>query len=325
AATSAANFDTDLMSQEWRKLDASDAAILSAALFLACLVGGSVAGRMAGRAGVSHGFYTFALGAVLLVGAVAGLDQMTRGDALPTAFRTLGIPTAFDEWRDLPALVGLAWALTALVAACLGGAWGERWHTRLVERAADPNVGRGAAARVAAGDRLRGDSGMVDVGERPADAAEVVGGHAPPLAMRLSKPVIAAVNGPAAGVGFVLLCFADIRFAAAGAKLTTSFGRLGLPAEHGVSWLLSRLVGPGRAADLLFSSRVVLAEEAVELGLVNRAFPPDELLPFTLDYARRMAADISPSSLRVMKRQLWDDMTGELAPSVKFAVEIMER
>ena len=152
AATSAANFDTDLMSQEWRNLDASDAAILSAALFLACLFGGYVAGRMARRAGVSHGFYTFALGAVLLVGAVAGLDQMTRSDALPTAFRTLGIPSR--------------WALTALVAACLGGAWGERWHTRLVERAADPNVGRGAAARVAAGDRLRGDTGMVDLSER---------------------------------------------------------------------------------------------------------------------------------------------------------------
>jgi enoyl-CoA hydratase/carnithine racemase len=170
------------------------------------------------------------------------------------------------------------------------------------------------------------DTGSYDVaGERPADEAAVADEHAPTLAMRLAKPVIAAVNGPAAGVGFVLMCFADIRFAAEGAKLTTSFGRLGLPAEHGVSWLLSRLIGPGRAADLLFSSRVVLAEEAVELGLVNRALPPDELLPFTLDYARRMAAEISPSSLRVMKRQLWDDMAGDLGPSVKYAVEIMER
>ena len=92
-----------------------------------------------------------------------------------------------------------------------------------------------------------------------------------------------------------------------------------------MSWLLSRLVGPGRAADLLFSSRVILAEEAEALGLVNRSLPPEELLPFTLDYARQMAAEISPSSLRVMKRQLWDDMTGELGPSVKFAVDIMER
>jgi enoyl-CoA hydratase/carnithine racemase len=173
---------------------------------------------------------------------------------------------------------------------------------------------------------LMSDAGEYDVaGERPPDEQAVAGEHAPTMAMRLDKPVIAAVNGSAAGLGFVLLCFADIRFAAAGAKLTTSFGRLGLPAEHGVSWLLSRLVGPGRAADLLFSSRVVLAEEAAELGLVNRVLPPDELLPFTLAYARRMAADISPSSLRVMKRQLWDDMAGEVVPSVKHAVETMER
>ena len=173
---------------------------------------------------------------------------------------------------------------------------------------------------------LMSETGEYDVsGERPADEAAVADEHTPTMAARMSKPVIAAVNGAAAGVGFVLMSFADIRFAAAGAKLTTSFGRLGLPAEHGVSWVLSRLVGPARAADLLFSSRVVLAEEALELGLVNRVLPPDELLPFTLDYARRMAAEISPSSLRVMKRQLWDDMSGELGPSVKFAVATMER
>jgi enoyl-CoA hydratase/carnithine racemase len=173
---------------------------------------------------------------------------------------------------------------------------------------------------------LMSDSGEYDVaGERPDDEAAVRGEHAPTLAARLSKPVVAAVNGAAAGVGFVLLCFADIRFAAHGAKLTTSFGRLGLPAEHGVSWLLSRLVGPGRAADLLFTSRVVQAEEALELGLVNRVLPPDDLLPFTLDYAGRIAAEISPSSLRVMKRQLWDDMSADLATSVKVAVETMER
>jgi hypothetical protein len=186
AATGAADFDTDLMSQEWPNLDPPDAAILSAALFLAWLLGGYVAGRMARRAGLSHGFYTWALGAVLFVGAVAGLDEMSRSDALPTAFRTLGIPTDFDDWRDLPALVGAAWALTALAAAAVGGVLGERWHTKLLERAADPTVGVGATARVAAGDRLRGDSGMVDVGERlgtvrdPADEHDNRGGAQQP-------------------------------------------------------------------------------------------------------------------------------------------------
>jgi enoyl-CoA hydratase/carnithine racemase len=140
----------------------------------------------------------------------------------------------------------------------------------------------------------------------------------------LAKPLIAAVNGPAAGVGFVLMCFADIRFAAQGAKLTTSFARLGLPAEHGLTWLLPRIVGVARAADLLFSSRVVLAEEAVELGLVNRVYPPDELLPATLDYARAMAAGCSPAALRTIKRQLYGDLLGELGPSAATAYQLME-
>ena len=142
-------------------------------------------------------------------------------------------------------------------------------------------------------------------------------------ALGLAKPVIAAVNGPAAGVGFVLMCFADIRFAAAGAKLTTSFARLGLPAEHGVSWMLPRLVGAGRAADLLYSSRVVLAEEAKAMGLVSEVYPADELVPATLAYARAMAAECAPSSLLTMKRQLWGDLLGSLEGSWRGAVDAM--
>ena len=142
-------------------------------------------------------------------------------------------------------------------------------------------------------------------------------------ALGLAKPVIAAVNGPAAGVGFVLMCFADIRFAAAGAKLTTSFARLGLPAEHGVSWMLPRLVGAGRAADLLYSSRVVLAEEAKAMGLVSEVHPPADLLDATLAYARAMAAECAPSSLLAMKRQLWGDLLGSLEESWRGAVDSM--
>jgi enoyl-CoA hydratase/carnithine racemase len=157
----------------------------------------------------------------------------------------------------------------------------------------------------------------------PAGPAPADFSHIHTFVLGLRTPVIAAVNGPAAGVGFVLMCFADIRFAAAGAKLTTSFARLGLPAEHGVSWLLSRLIGPARAADLLFSSRVVLAEEAAELGLVNRVLPADELLPFTMDYARRMAAETAPNALAVIKRQLWGDLLGDLDTAAATSVELM--
>jgi enoyl-CoA hydratase/carnithine racemase len=135
----------------------------------------------------------------------------------------------------------------------------------------------------------------------------------------IPKPIIAAVNGPAAGVGLVLACYCDLRFAARGAKLTTSHGRLGLPAEYGLSWLLPRLIGVTRAADLLLSSRVVLAEEAEQLGLVNRALPPADLLPHTYAYAARLATEIAPSSAAATKLQLYRDLHGDVASSVNDA------
>jgi len=109
--------------------------------------------------------------------------------------------------------------------------------------------------------------------------------------------------------------------AAPGAKLTTSFGRLGLPAEYGTSWLLPRLVGRGRAADLLFSSRVVLAEEAHAMGLVDRVCTVED----ALTYARSIAAEISPSSLRTMKRQLWSDLAQPLDASIAESTELLHR
>ncbi len=130
------------------------------------------------------------------------------------------------------------------------------------------------------------------------------------------KPILAAINGPAAGVGFALACYCDLRFAAAGAKLTTSHGRLGLPAEFGLSWLLPRLIGVTRAADLLLSSRVVLAEEAVALGLVNRVVDGDELLSVVAGYAHELATSIAPSSLAATKRQLYLDLHRPVVESI---------
>jgi enoyl-CoA hydratase/carnithine racemase len=132
----------------------------------------------------------------------------------------------------------------------------------------------------------------------------------------IPKPIIAAVNGPAAGVGLVLACFCDVRFAAEGAKLTTSAPRLGFPAEYGLSWVLPRLVGTGHAADLLLSSRVVLAEEAATMGLVNRAMPASELLPFTYDYAHRLASEVSPWAVAQAKRQLYADWHRDVGAAV---------
>lgn len=133
----------------------------------------------------------------------------------------------------------------------------------------------------------------------------------------LTKPVIAAINGPAAGVGLVLACFADIRFAVKGVKLTTAHGKLNLPAEFGLSWLLPRLIGLTRANDILLTSRVVMTEEALEIGLINRLCNADELMQVTYEYAREMAANVSPGSLRETKRQIYTDLHRDAASAVE--------
>lgn len=122
----------------------------------------------------------------------------------------------------------------------------------------------------------------------------------------LSKPVIACINGPAAGVGLMLALYCDIRFCSEDATFMTGFARRGLIAEHGSAWMLRNLVGLAHASDLLLSSRKIDGREAQRIGLVNRAVPAQELLAFTLRYARDMAATTSPLSLRGMKEQLSD-------------------
>jgi enoyl-CoA hydratase/carnithine racemase len=124
----------------------------------------------------------------------------------------------------------------------------------------------------------------------------------------LRLPVIAAINGACAGVALSLACFCDVRFAAADAKLTTATPRLGLPAEYGLSWVLPRLIGVTRAADLLLSGRIVLAEEAAAMGLVNAAVPGAELDGVARDYATRLASEVSPASIATTKRQLYRDL-----------------
>lgn len=141
----------------------------------------------------------------------------------------------------------------------------------------------------------------------------------------IAKPIIAAINGPAAGVGLVLACYCDVRFAAAGAKLTTAAPKLGLPAEYGLSWVLPRLVGTGRAADLLLSGRVVLAEEAERMGLVNAVLPPEELLPHSLAYARMLATEVSPASLAATKAQLYADWHRDVGTSVAESERLLEQ
>jgi enoyl-CoA hydratase/carnithine racemase len=141
----------------------------------------------------------------------------------------------------------------------------------------------------------------------------------------VSKPIIAAINGACAGIGLCAALMCDMRFAAAGAKFTTAFVRRGLIAEHGSSWALPRLIGTANAFDLLYSGRVFLAEEAKELGVVNKVFAPEELLDKTREYARDLIEHCSPKSMATIKAQLYRHWNMELAPSVKEANELMVR
>ncbi|MDA8952577.1 enoyl-CoA hydratase-related protein [Pseudomonadales bacterium] len=132
----------------------------------------------------------------------------------------------------------------------------------------------------------------------------------------LDKPVIAAMNGPAAGVGLALACFADLRFAVPGVKFTTAHGKLNLPAEYGLSWMLPKIMGLGRANDLLLTSRIFTSDEAQHLGFVNQLFSADELLPKCYEYARNLVHSVSPNSLRQTRWQIYRDLHRDVASSV---------
>ena len=134
----------------------------------------------------------------------------------------------------------------------------------------------------------------------------------------VTKPVIAGINGAVAGIGLVLTLYCDIRYMAAGAKLTTAFARRGLIAEHGISWMLPRLIGPMNALDLLLSGRTVLAEEAGAMGLV-RLLPAERFGEAVQARAAEIANMSSPRSTRIIKRQVYEALFQSLAEATAIA------
>lgn len=148
----------------------------------------------------------------------------------------------------------------------------------------------------------------------PALPAAFRGDYSYPLG--LEKPVIAAVNGVAAGIGLSYMLYYDLRFASDRARFGFLFSRRGLIAEHGSSWILPRQVGMANACDLLFSGRFVPAEEALQMGLVNRVVPHETLTAHVREYAAELAAQCSPRALRIMKRQLYTDQLADLEASI---------
>ncbi|MDQ1660425.1 MAG: hypothetical protein QOJ68_405 [Blastococcus sp.] len=148
---------------------------------------------------------------------------------------------------------------------------------------------------------LAADAEQPGYGVRPEFDADMV------WQLGLRTPMIAAVNGACAGIAVALAAFCDLRFAVADAKITTVAPRIGLPAEYGLAWILPRLMGATHAADLLFTGRVVLAEEMRTWGFFNQVLPREEFAAAVDAYARQLAA-VSPAAVTTTKRQLWADL-----------------
>jgi len=131
----------------------------------------------------------------------------------------------------------------------------------------------------------------------------------------VTKPVIAGINGPVVGLGLVIALYCDLRLASDAARFGTAFAQRGLIAEYGMAWMLPRLVGHANALDLLLTARMIDAAEALRMGLVNQVFPQELFLEAVKKYAMDLAAKVSPRSLRVIKRQVYDAMFQTLAES----------
>jgi 2-(1,2-epoxy-1,2-dihydrophenyl)acetyl-CoA isomerase len=142
-------------------------------------------------------------------------------------------------------------------------------------------------------------------------------------AASVGVPVVAAINGGCAGLGFVIACSADVRFAAAGAKFTTAFARRGLIAEYGIAKLLPTLVGAGRARDLLLSGRTFTAEQALDYGLVQAVVPAEELPLRAHAYATELATYSAPLSMAVMKAQFEREASLPLMDAAREATALM--
>jgi enoyl-CoA hydratase/carnithine racemase len=137
------------------------------------------------------------------------------------------------------------------------------------------------------------------------------------------KPVIAAINGPVVGLGLVIALYCDIRLASDTARFSTAFAQRGLIAEYGMAWMLPRLIGHSNALDLLFTARMIDAPEALRMGLVNQMLPRETFLESVQRYAADMASNVSPRSLRVIKRQVYDAMFQTLAEAFEISEQEM--
>jgi enoyl-CoA hydratase/carnithine racemase len=139
----------------------------------------------------------------------------------------------------------------------------------------------------------------------------------------IQKPVIAAINGPVVGLGLVIALYCDLRLASDAARFSTTFARRGLIAEYGMAWMLPRIVGLPNALDLLFSARTIDAAEALRIGLVNRIITQDTFPGKVQEYAQELASAVSPRSLRIIKRQVYEAISQPLSEAFDISVREM--
>lgn len=141
--------------------------------------------------------------------------------------------------------------------------------------------------------------------------------------LTVRKPILAAINGACAGLGFCFALLADMRFVEPQAKITAAFSQRGLIAEHGSSWLLPRLIGTGKALDLLWSSRKFNGEEAIALGVAERLCEPGESAREAGNYVRQLAGSASPTSMKVIKQQVYRHLQEGAGQAVRESIALM--
>jgi enoyl-CoA hydratase/carnithine racemase len=236
----------------------------------------------------------------------------------PVATITLNRPERLNAWTDrmgdeLRHAIARAESDKSVVGIVLTGA--GRGFCAGADLKGLQAITAGARPGETAGNDLRADPGDAAMGESFRKHYSYL--------MSVRKPIIAAINGPCAGMAMPIALFCDLRFAGESATFTTAFVRRGLIAEWGLAWTLPRLIGSAHALDLLLSGRKIDAREADRMGLVNRVLPDDKLLAAATDYVRELAANSSPASMAVMKRQVYQQLTQELGPACDDAVKLM--
>lgn len=196
-----------------------------------------------------------------------------------------------------------------------------RYHELLAEAEDDPGVR--AIVVTGAGRGFCGGADLDDVAAAGNGQVPEQSGRPREFPLTVRKPLVAAINGAAAGLGLVEALYCDVRFATPAAKLTTAFARRGLIAEYGISWLLPRLIGTGRALDLLLSGRVVSGAEAHRMGLVEHLAEPAEVVTAALAYAADLAEHCSPTSLAIIKHQVFRDAEVDLGAALTEAEKLL--